>query len=228
LDKSQSFYEQNDNFIKHLYSSFPDFFNDNELFIENGLFYSGSIDSIYQFSKSGINKKLVFFNGNISNREYIEKEYLKKNSAKSLSDAFVMYELLNNHGNNILKKVEGEYCVIYANLPSQVVNIINNQHKDNRFYYYSCKSIFLFSSEIKFIIMHPEYVKHNETASFKKINSHSIIPESGFINKTDFKDIFLFPKESKLSINYNNSYIKLDGIINESIQYPSKFYKAIK
>ncbi|MEI8203403.1 MAG: asparagine synthase-related protein, partial [Bacteroidota bacterium] len=156
-------------------------------------------------------KNIIFFNGEIYNKEEINREFgikILKNTTFEENIEFV-YHIIQLKGLEAIKKINGQFIIIYADFEARKVYIINDHLCIRQLYYYQGKNIFLFGSEIKFLLFHPECPKEIDWETSLKRPQPTTVVSCFNSYKTYFKDVNLLPEASILQIDTTNCKTKL-------------------
>jgi len=169
--------------------------------------------------------KVILFNGEIYNYKEIKEELIKKGyKFKTKSDTEVILLGYEEYGEKILNKLRGMFAFIIYDINSKELFGARDFFGIKPMYYANQGDLFIFGSEIKSFINHPDFKK--------ELNKDALKPYLTFqyscLNETFFKDVFkLDPghyfkyKNNKLTIkkyyyvSYSNTKDDLDKIINE-------------
>ena len=167
--------------------------------------------SILDLSPAGhqpmsMNDNWIVFNGEIYNFIELAKENnidLKGNH----SDTYVLLNLLNKYGSDILNKLNGMWGFTYYDSQKDEILISRDRFGKKPLYYYEDNNVFIISSEIK-PILYSKYYR-------KEINQNAIDEylKTGLVDgleETFFKGIKRFPSASY--VIYNLKLKKLQNI----------------
>jgi asparagine synthase (glutamine-hydrolysing) len=101
---------------------------------------------------------VIIFNGEIYNHREIRKELLEKGCQfKSDSDTESLLLGYQAFGLNILNKLNGIFAFIIYDKLKQEVLLARDQFGIKPLYYYDLNGLFMFSSEIKAFLSHPQF-----------------------------------------------------------------------
>jgi len=169
--------------------------------------------------------KVILFNGEIYNYKEIKEELIKKGyKFKTKSDTEVILLGYEEYGEKILNKLRGMFAFIIYDINSKELFGARDFFGIKPMYYANQGDLFIFGSEIKSFINHPDFKK--------ELNKDALKPYLTFqyscLNETFFKDVFkLDPghcfkyKNNKLTIkkyydvSYNNSEENIKKVIND-------------
>jgi len=218
--------------------------DDAGIFIKDNLALAHRRLSIIDLSQAGhqpmnINENYLVFNGEIYN--YIElAEENNINLENNHSDTFVLLNLLNKFGANILNKLNGMWGFVYYDSKKEELLISRDRFGKKPLYYYEDNNVFIISSEIK-PILYSKYYK-------KEINEEAVDEylKSGLVDgleETFFKGIKRFPashfaiynlKEKKFKVikryySIEESIYEVSDNEDENIQkFKELFFDAVK
>ena len=196
---------------------------------------SGGNQPIYSENKDNV----IVFNGEIYNYKELREELIKKGyKFKTNTDTEVILNGYLEYKEKILNKLRGMFAFIIYDIKNNVVFGARDFFGIKPLYYGLFDNLFLFGSEIKSFLGHPNFKK--------ELNKEALKPYLTFqyssLNETFFKNVYkLDPghyfiyKNGKLKINsyyeieYNNEKDRpLDNIIkdiNEVMENSVKYHK---
>lgn len=156
---------------------------------------------IYNEDKS----KVIVFNGEIYNYKEIKDELLKKgHKFRTETDTEVIIHGYEEYGTELFPKLRGMFAfVIYDKEKNELVGV-RDQFGIKPLYYYKDKEQFMFASEIKAFLGHPDFKKEVNKKSLKMylIFQYSVFEETFFKNVYKLKPGHYFIcKDNKLEIN---------------------------
>ena len=102
---------------------------------------------------------IIIFNGEIYNHWEIRKKYLSKYDFKSTSDTETLLNGYIEFGDEILNKLNGVFAFAIFDKNKEELFIARDQFGVKPLYYYLDNDVFLFSSEIKALILYPNFNK---------------------------------------------------------------------
>ncbi len=149
--------------------------------------------------KSKDDSALIFFNGEIYNYKELRKELLDKGCEfKTDTDTEVILRLYEEEGSKMIGKLRGMFAFCIYDKKQNSLFIIRDYFGIKPLYYFKKDGkIFAFASEIKSILLHPEYKKEvNDEAVFNYL-SFQYNP----MKETMFKDIYKLNPGSFLKID---------------------------
>ena len=180
--------------------------------------------------------KVIVFNGEIYNYAEIKEELIKSgHKFKTETDTEVILHGYEEYGVNLFEKLRGMFAfVIYDKEKNELVGA-RDQFGIKPLYYYKDKDEFMFSSEIKAFLGHPDFKKEVNKKALKMylIFQYSVFEETFFKNVFKLKPghYFIY-KEGKMDIKpyFEIDYTKekksinkfkkeLQNVLENSIQY---------
>jgi len=166
------------------------------LFLEEGLAFGHRRLSILDLSDSGkqpmqyLERYVIVHNGEIYN--YLElKEDLKKQNYtfKSNTDTEVIMASYDHWGVECLNKFNGMWSFVIYDRKENKYFLSRDRFGKKPFYYYKDEKVFIFASEIKSILSHPE-VKIKPNLSFLDDYARTYCKE--YLKETAFEKIYRF------------------------------------
>lgn len=169
--------------------------------------------------------KVILFNGEIYNYKEIKEDLIKKGyKFKTKSDTEVILLGYEEYGEKILNKLRGMFAFVIYDINKKELFGARDFFGIKPLYYGKQGNLFVFGSEIKSFLTHPDFKK--------ELNKDALKPYLTFqyscLNETFFKDVFkLDPgycfkyKNNKLTIKkyydvtYENGNENIDKIIND-------------
>jgi len=179
---------------------------------------------------------VIVFNGEIYNYESLKEELVKsKHKFKTKTDTEVIIHGYEEWGVNLFSKLRGMFAfVIYDKKKKELIGA-RDHFGIKPFYYYKKGNTFMFASEIKSFLEHPDFKKQVNTNALKMylIFQYSVHQETFFKNVYKLEPGSYFKlKNNKLEIkkyfevsyeNSNKSYEQykkeLKEILEDSIHY---------
>ncbi len=181
--------------------------------------------------------KAVMFNGEIYNYQEIREELLKKgHKFKTESDTEVLLHGYEEYGNKLLNKLRGMFAFVIYDLNDNSLFMARDFYGIKPLYYYKNDDEFMFGSEIKSFLAHPNFKKElnrdmlkqyltfqysvGEDTFFKNVYKlrpgHYLTYKNGKIDIHKYYEIDLTSDNSK-SLEEWKDIIRKE--INESIKY---------
>ena len=182
----------------------------------------------------------LVFNGEIYNYEEIKKELVNAGySFKSTSDTEVIIKNIHYKG---LRKALDDFVGMFAfalfNDDTHELFLVRDRAGVKPLYYYNLNGLVLFSSELKALHKHPEFVKELNIDAMSLYFTYSYIPtphtiykntyklepghflkistDNGDIEKIKYWDIFDAYNKPKLKLDYNEAKQHLAALMEES------------
>ena len=183
--------------------------------------------------------KVILFNGEIYNYKDIKKDLIEKGyKFKTNSDTEVILLGYEEYGEKILNKLRGMFAFVIYDINKNELFGARDFFGIKPLYYTKQDDLFIFGSEIKSFIKHPDFKK--------ELNKEALKPYLTFqyscLNETFFKDVFkLDPghcfkyKNNKLTIKkyfefkYNNGNDSLENVIenlNKTMASSIEYHKV--
>ncbi len=147
---------------------------------------------------------VITFNGEIYNFQELRKDLeAKKHVFKTNTDTEVIVHGYEEYGKDIVKKLRGMFAFVIYNKDTKELFGARDHFGIKPFYYYKQDNLFMYGSEIKSFLAHPDFKK--------ELNKEALKPYLTFqfsaLEETFFKNVFkLRPghyftyKDNKLSI----------------------------
>lgn len=129
----------------------------------------------------------ITYNGEIYNHQALRKQ-LEKNGHqyKSWTDTETIIHLYEEQGIECLRDLDGEFAFSIWDTNKKIIFLARDRLGIKPLYYYICNKHFIFASEIKAILLHPEVRKKVDLQAISYYLSFSVSPAP----ITCFKDIF--------------------------------------
>lgn len=182
-------------------------------------------------------KSLVInFNGEIYNYKEIREELVKRGHAFSTnSDTEVIIHAYEEYGTDVVDRLRGMFGFVIWDTKTGTLFGARDPFGIKPFYYYTGKNLFMYGSEIKAFLKHPDFEKELNKDALKTylMYQYSVPTESFFKNvyKLNPGHCFVY-KDGKMdirkyfTIDYRNNNDDLDTAVNkindimkESIEY---------
>ncbi len=160
----------------------------------------GGDQPIYNEDKSMV----IVFNGEIYNYQALKDELIEKgHKFKTKTDTEVIIHGYEEYGVELFPKLRGMFAfVIYDKVKEEVVGV-RDHFGIKPFYYYKRDEAFLFGSEIKSFLEHPDFKKEVNTEALKMylIFQYSVHEETFFKNVFKLKPGHYFKyRDSELEV----------------------------
>ena len=148
--------------------------------------------------------KVIVFNGEIYNYQELKKELSKKYNFITKTDTEVILYGYEEYGEKILNKLRGMFSFVIYDTKENIIFAARDFYGIKPFYYYITGDEFMFSSEIKSFLAHPNFKKELNRDMLKQYLTF----QYSVGNETFFKNVFklmpghyLIYKDSNLKIN---------------------------
>ena len=168
---------------------------------------------------------VITFNGEIYNYQELRQDLIEKgHKFKTDSDTETIVHGYEEYGDEVVNKLRGMFAFVIWDKNKKELFAARDYFGIKPFYYYKADDTFIFSSEIKSFIKHPNFKKELNKEALKSYLTfqYSVLDETFFKNVYRLKPgHYLKFKNGKLTENtyYDFSYkeekIKLDELINE-------------
>lgn len=148
--------------------------------------------------------KLIFFNGEIYNYEELKKDLLeKKHKFKTSTDTEVILHGYEEYGKDILNKLRGMFAFVIYDINKKELFGARDFFGIKPFYYYKDNNEFIFGSEIKSFLAHPNFKKELNKEMLQKYLTfqYSVGEDTFFKNVYKLKPGHYFTyKDNKMTI----------------------------
>lgn len=161
---------------------------------------SGGNQPIYNEDKS----ILIVFNGEIYNYLELKKE-LSDHTFKTNSDTEVLVHAYEEWGCEFVKKLRGMFSFCIYDKAKEELFIARDHFGIKPLYYYKNDSVFLFGSEIKSFLVHPDFNKELNKEMLGAYLTFSFTPGE----KTFFKNVYKLPAGNYMLINTKTREYKI-------------------
>ena len=184
---------------------------------------------------------VLMCNGEIFNYLELKKVLIKKgHSFRTKSDVEVLLHLYEEYGIDFLDKINGQFAFVIYDLKNRRLLLARDHFGINPLYYTTANGLFIFSSEIKAILEHPQVPREvdltglDQTLSFpglvsprtmfKGIQSlrsgNYIIFENGNIAVKEYWDLDYPPLSAGFISKSENEYVdELKDLLTRSVKY---------
>lgn len=173
----------------------------------------------------------LVFNGEIYNYKSIREDLLSKgHKFKTNTDSEVIIHGYEEYGTNIFAKLRGMFAILIYDIKNNVVVGARDHFGIKPFYYYKNNGMYLFGSEIKSFLEHPNFVKEVNKKALKMylVFQYSIYEETFFKNVYKLKPGHFFEiKNNKMKITRyfeptfekdNKSYSEFKSGLKDSLE----------
>lgn len=177
---------------------------------------------------SNLNKNIwIIFNGEIYNHLEIRKELENRGyKYRSRSDTETILYAYEEYGIDFIHKLNGMFAIALWDERKKLFIAYRDRIGKKPFYYTFKNGKFIFASEIKSILLHPDVSKELNFDSLSHYLTFLIPPSP----ETMFKDIYKLPAGHRLTINESGD-IKIEQyyeILNEENEVQDKDEKVIQ
>lgn len=147
----------------------------------------------------------ITYNGEIYNHPALREELRKKGHLyRSRTDTETIIHLYEEEGAGCLEYLDGEFAFSIWDANRKIVFCARDRLGIKPFYYYACERSFIFASEIKAILLHPDIRKQVDASVLSHYLSFSVSPAPF----TLFKGIFKLEAGHYLSVDRDGRVIK--------------------
>lgn len=155
--------------------------------------------------KSKDGKWILVFNGCIYNYLELKNELIAKgHHFISNSDTEVIVEALSAYGHSVFERFDGMFAIAAWNTAEQKLYLSRDRFGVKPLYYFFNGSCFLFGSEIKAILQHPDYrIRLNPSALNEYFTFQNL-----FRYHTLFDGIFMLPTANTICVDQNTTTIQ--------------------
>ena len=134
--------------------------------------------------------KILMFNGEIYNYQILREELLKEGHIfTTKTDSEVLLHGYEQWGKGLLQKLRGMFAFVIWDIKAQKLFGARDIFGIKPFYYYAKNGEFLFGSEIKSFLEHPNFEKELDETKIPEYLSYEYIPNENTI----FKNVFKLP-----------------------------------
>ena len=171
------------------------------------------------------NSMVITFNGEIYNFQELKEDLVKKGHIfKNNSDTEVIIHGYEEYKEEIVKKLRGMFAFVIWDKNKKELFGARDYFGIKPFYYYNDKSLFIYGSEIKSFIAHPDFKKELNKKALKSYLTfqYSVLDETFFKNVYRLKPgHFIKYSDEKLTIDsyfdysYTEQKKKLHEVIND-------------
>ncbi|HEX2270343.1 MAG TPA: asparagine synthase (glutamine-hydrolyzing) [Pyrinomonadaceae bacterium] len=184
---------------------------------------------------------VLMCNGEIFNYRELKKVLLEKgHSFRTNSDVEVLLHLYEEHGLDFLDKINGQFAFVIYDCKHRRLFLARDHFGINPLYYTIVNGLFIFASEIKAILEHPQVSREvdltglDQTLSFpglvsprtmfKGIRSlksgHYIVVENGAVSVREYWDLDYPPLGASSISKSESEYVdELKELLTRSVRY---------
>lgn len=150
--------------------------------------------------------KALVFNGEIYNAKKLRQKLIAKgHKFKNLSDSEVILHGYEEYGKKILMQLRGMFAFALYDLKTQKLFCARDFFGIKPFYYYKQGRNFMFGSEIKGFLPHPDFDKKLNLVALE----HYLSFQYSVGDETFFKNVFKLPAAHFLMYNFKNGELKI-------------------
>ena len=166
--------------------------------------------------------KVIVFNGEIYNYQELREELIKlKHKFKTSSDTEVLIHGYEEWGTKLTKKLRGMFAFAIWDKEKKELYLARDQWGIKPLYYYHNNETFMFASEIKAFLDHPDFIKEfNE-----EILSAYLCFNSTPTEETFFKGVYRLEPGHQLI--YKNGKIKIERFFSFKFKETNKSIEEI-
>jgi len=184
----------------------------------------------------------IIFNGELYNFSEIKEELSSLNHTfTTTSDTEVILHAYQEWGNNCVDKFIGMFVFLIFDEIKNIVTIFRDRPGVKPFFYYRNDDIFIFGSELKPVLSHPQFKKEIDAESLKLFFKFGYVPTPKSIFKNTFKlnpgsiltidlnsrnidikkywDVKKFYTLPKLEISYEEAKVELKKLLISTVNY---------
>ena len=168
----------------------------------------------------------IVFNGEIYNFLELKEELKKKYSFKTKTDTEVILKGYEEWGTEVVKKLRGMFAIAIWDNKRNELFLARDQWGIKPLYYYQNNGTFMFASEIKALLEHPDFVKEFNGDILSAYLCFNSVPTEESFFKGVFKlkpGHFLLYKDGKFNIE---RFFKLE--FDETKQGEDELVKKIQ
>ena len=184
---------------------------------------------------------VLLCNGEIFNYLELKKVLIQKgHSFRTNSDVEVLLHLYEEHGIDFLNKINGQFAFVIYDRKQRRLFLARDHFGINPLYYTIVNGLFIFASEIKAILEHPQVPREvdltglDQTLSFPGLVSprtmfkgvqslksgHYILVENGAVSVTEYWDLDYPPLGASSISKSENEYVEeLKELLTRSVRY---------
>ena len=148
---------------------------------------------------------LIVYNGEVFNYQELKNE-LSNYNYKTNSDTEVLLHAYEEWGKDFVKKLRGMFSFCIYDKNKKELFLARDPFGIKPLYYYKKDDLFLFSSEIKAFLEHPDFKKELNKEMLGAYLTFSFTPGSN----TFFKDVYKLKPGHTMTINIDTLDIKIE------------------
>lgn len=182
--------------------------------------------------------KVIVFNGEIYNHKKLREDLEKKGHVfKTNADTEAILHGFEEYGNELFKKLRGMFAFVIYDTVTKKITGARDMFGIKPFYYYKTDKDFMFASEIKGMIDHPDFVKQVNKKALKMflVFQYSVFEETFFKNVFKLKPGHYFEYQNGemtvtpyFEIDYtkeNKTYDEYKDLIINSLEDSVKYHQ---
>lgn len=167
---------------------------------------------------------VITFNGEIYNFKDIKKDLIDKGHIfKTASDTEVILHGYEEYGNTILEKLRGMFAFAIWDKNNETLFCARDHFGQKPFYYCNMNGTFMYGSEIKSFLNHPDFKKE---INKKALKSYLTFQTSVF-EETFFKDVFKLKPGHYLIYDMKNNKTKTEQYYEIKFEACSKDFDEL-
>lgn len=153
----------------------------------------------------------ITFNGEIYNFQTIKEDLVKKgHTFKTKTDTEVILHGYEEYGKDILNKLRGMFAFVIWDKKNETLFGARDHFGQKPFYYANMNGTFMYSSEIKSFLKHPDFIK--------KINKDALKPyltfQTSVLNETFFSGVYKLKPGHYFIYELKNNNFKTEAYYN--------------
>lgn len=178
----------------------------------------GGNQPIYNEDKS----ILVMFNGEIYNYQEL-KEELSNHTFTTKTDTEVLVHAYEEWGYNFVKKLRGMFAFCIYDKKKNKLFIVRDHFGIKPLYYYKNDQVFLFGSEIKSFLAHPDFQKELNKEMLGAYLTFSFTPGE----RTFFKDVYKLPAGHYMTVDIKSMDYKIEQYFKLEFSETDKDFEEV-
>ena len=166
---------------------------------------------------------LVMFNGEIYNYKELRAELEEEHEFKTNCDTEVLVHAYEEWGASFIKKLRGMFAFCIYDTESHKLMLARDHFGIKPVYYYNQDDLFLFGSEIKSFLAHPEFKKELNKEMLGAYLTFSFTPGE----KTFFKNVYKLPAGHYMIIDVRTHNITMRKYFDLSFTNTSESFDEV-
>lgn len=175
----------------------------------------------------------IVFNGEIYNFLELKESLSQSHVFKSATDTEVIIHLYEEIGEQVFEKIHGMFAIAIYDLKKNKLILARDRMGKKPLYWGNHGGTFLFGSELKALIKHPQFKKEIDLSALDKYFLYENIPTPHCIFKNTFKlepgtylswdgekinkQVFWRPTFTPKNKSFNQSLVKLDETLAKAV-----------